>query len=261
MGNTFSQTRGEVLDAVAGDVAQGSTGVIHRGCSTRHVRRDGLGAPPWHQSTDGVLRGSIAMRPLAQPGWWIDPAPRMTPRHVEGDRRGTHRGARPPPDVGRQDTPESAGHARADVDTAGAEYRLRSAGSRGPGHVAAAPPDPDAPGPAVDRDDGRQRDLDQGLLSTLSVSWMRLGLLPELSALQSVRHEYTDDRPHEPLGQETRPSNTPDTFLSVSSAAPAAFAGNAGGSRSPTPSRANTSALRKLATGCGTYTSDRCSDA
>ena len=184
-----------------------------------------------------------------------DPTPRRrrSSRHSSRCAAATRRGA-----------PRHSGkcwHARADVDTAGAEYRLRSAGSRGPGHVAAAPPDPDAPGPAVDRDDGRQRDLDQGLLSTLSVSWMRLGLLPELSALQSVRHEYTDDRPHEPLGQETRPSNTPDTFLSVSSAAPAAFAGNAGGSRSPTPSRANTSALRKLATGCGTYTSDRCSDA
>src|SRR5450759_1838179 len=43
MGNTFSHTRTEVFDAVAGDVTHGSMRAVHRGLSARRLRRGGAG--------------------------------------------------------------------------------------------------------------------------------------------------------------------------------------------------------------------------
>src|SRR3990167_2004806 len=164
MGNTFGHTRGEVLDAVAGDVTHGSTRAIHRGLPARRVRRRGLGATLRHQSEDRLqVDRPLRRRGTGRAGRSVT-APRVvSARNAPIGHRGLAGGPPPPSDVGRQEAPEDRGEAALDVDPPGPEYGLWSAGSRRPHRGGAAASGAGAPRAAADPDDGPQWDLDRGL--------------------------------------------------------------------------------------------------
>src|SRR3990170_3164784 len=125
MGNTFGHTRGEVLDAVAGDVTHGSTRAIHRGLPARRVRRRGAGATVRHQSEDRLqMDRPLRRRGTGRAGRSVT-APRvLSARNAPADHRGAAGRAPPPSDVGRQEAPEDRGDAAPDVDASGPEYGL-----------------------------------------------------------------------------------------------------------------------------------------